>query len=208
MDRDGATTFYHKDGLGSVTGLSDISQNQVGSYAYSAFGSVCSQTGSVNNPYLFTDRRLDIELNLYYYRARYYNPIIGRFTTKDPYPGNIYNPHTLHKYIYVGNNPVNYIDPLGLCKCDPSLCEANKAECIQNAKQEGVECLLDVGKSALPGVAGEIIATGAFGLPGFLIYGATEVAVTTWAGKQCERLVESLKASCETAYENCMSRCK
>ena len=42
---------------------------QINAYTYNAFGSVRSQRGSINNPYLFTDRRLDTELNLYYYRA-------------------------------------------------------------------------------------------------------------------------------------------
>lgn len=57
------------------------------------------------NPYLFTGRRFDIETGLYYYRARYYNPYIGRFLQTDPLGDG---------YQYCGNNPLNYVDPTGL----------------------------------------------------------------------------------------------
>ncbi len=44
-------------------------------------------------------------------RARYYNPVIGRFTQEDTYRGD-----GLNLYAYVGNNPVNFVDPTGHCK--------------------------------------------------------------------------------------------
>jgi RHS repeat-associated protein len=62
-----------------------------------------------------TGREFDKETGLYYYRARYYDPMEGRFITKDPigFIGGI------NLYIYVQNNPVNIIDPLGLQGFDP-----------------------------------------------------------------------------------------
>jgi hypothetical protein len=51
---------------------------------------------------------LDSDLGLYYLRARYYNPMTGRFMSRDP------DQATFHKYLYAGGNPVNRIDPRGL----------------------------------------------------------------------------------------------
>lgn len=66
----------------------------------------------VNNPYYFTGRRLDYETLNYYYRARYYSWRIGRFISADPI--GYYD--SMNLYQYCGNNPVNFIDPLGLAK--------------------------------------------------------------------------------------------
>lgn len=50
---------------------------------------------------------------MYFAQARYYRPDMGRFLTQDTYLGNAWDPKTLHLYAYVGNNPVNFIDPTG-----------------------------------------------------------------------------------------------
>ena len=88
----------------------DKSGQVAGSYAYDVFGSLRFKSGGAGNNYLFTGRPLDDETGLYYYRNRYYNPVIGRFVTKDPIGLN----GGANRYVYVSNNPVNYIDPLGL----------------------------------------------------------------------------------------------
>jgi len=55
-------------------------------------------------------QELDVQNNLYYYRNRYYDPLTGRFLQEDPieFEGGI------NFYTYVGNNPILFIDPLGL----------------------------------------------------------------------------------------------
>ena len=49
-------------------------------------------------------------------RARWYSVRDGRFQSQDPWPGSIYQPSSLHKYLYVGNDPINSVDPSGLIK--------------------------------------------------------------------------------------------
>jgi len=110
--------YYHFDGLGSVIALSDANNDIVERYSYDVFGeatirdannSVVSAS-SVANPYLFTGRRYDDETDLYYYRARYYHPEIGRFMQTDPLGYKV----DINLYRYVGNNTTMLKDPYGL----------------------------------------------------------------------------------------------
>ena len=101
--------YYHFDGLGSVIALSDVNSVIVERYSYDVFGKP-SNTSDVNNPYLFTGRRYDDETGLYYYRARYYDYATGRFMQTDP----VGYTAGLNLYAYCGNNPGNFVDPLGL----------------------------------------------------------------------------------------------
>jgi len=103
-----AVYYYHFDGLGSVTALSDENGNIVERYSYDVFGEP-NRVSSVGNPYMFTGRRYDRETQLYYYRARYYNPFIGRFLQTDP----IAYQDISNFYTYCRNNPINSVDPRG-----------------------------------------------------------------------------------------------
>ena len=107
----GYTYYYHQDGLGSVTELTDFTQIIVNTYRYDPFGKRKTSTSeTVANPFEYTGREYDESANLYYYRARFYDPSIGRFISKDPLEGSF----GTDLYIYTRNNPVNYVDPLGL----------------------------------------------------------------------------------------------
>nr|WP_321402498.1 RHS repeat-associated core domain-containing protein [uncultured Desulfobacter sp.] len=104
-----ARYYYHADALGSVVALSDTSGSLAETYAYSPFGKT-NGSSTLGNPYLFTGRRLDSESGLYYYRARHYDVQEGRFVQPDPigFEGGI------NLYAYASNNPIMYLDPLGL----------------------------------------------------------------------------------------------
>ena len=110
MRRNGANYYYHVNGLGAITALTDSNKAIVQNYIYDSFGQIISQSGSIQNPYTFTGREYDEETGMYYYRARYYDPQTGRFISEDPigFAGGDVN-----LYAYVGNNPVNFIDPDG-----------------------------------------------------------------------------------------------
>jgi RHS repeat-associated protein len=111
MEQATGSSFYHKDGLGSISDLTNTSGSAVKNYRYRSFGEIYSETGTLEQPFTFTGREYDPESGLYYYRARYYDPRAGRFLTKDPigFLGGDVN-----LYRYVGNNPVNFTDPRGM----------------------------------------------------------------------------------------------
>jgi len=110
MERNKKRFYYHYDGLGSVTELTSQKQKTTERYEYDSFGNLYRQGNRTKNTYTFTGREFDKETGLYYYRNRYYDPKIGRFITQDPL-GMIDGPNL---YAYVNNNPVNFVDPLGL----------------------------------------------------------------------------------------------
>jgi RHS repeat-associated protein len=106
-------SFYGYDGSGSVRQLTDSTGTVTDTYSYDAWGNSFGSTGSTPNAYLYRGEQYDSDLTLYYLRARYLNPLSGRFLTKAPDAGTIYIPHSLHQYLYVGANPVNRWDPTG-----------------------------------------------------------------------------------------------
>jgi RHS repeat-associated protein len=110
-NRGGSSYYYHADGLGSITHITDATGSIVQSYVYSAFGEIVAQAGGLANPYTYTSREYDPESGLYYYRARYYDTKIGRFLQTDPIG---FGGGDVNLYVYVQNNPINEIDPLGL----------------------------------------------------------------------------------------------
>jgi RHS repeat-associated protein len=83
------------------------------SYEYDAFGNSFTVSGTTPNNYLYRGEQYDSDLGLYYLRARYYNPLMGRFMSRDPNEGTPFIPASFHKYLYVGGDPVNLIDPRG-----------------------------------------------------------------------------------------------
>jgi RHS repeat-associated protein len=109
MLRSSATSYYHADGLGSITSLSNAAGSVVQTYTFDSFGKQTSSTGSLTNPFQYTARESDPETGLYYYRARYYDASTGRFLTED----RIGFLSGIDFYTYVRNAPTKYRDPSG-----------------------------------------------------------------------------------------------
>jgi RHS repeat-associated protein len=100
------------DRLGSIDTLTDKDGNVVDKRTFDSFGRVLSQMNpSVQFRYGYTGRELDLESGLDYYRARYYDPQVGRFISVDPMG---FGAGDTNLYRYVGNNSTNAIDPSGL----------------------------------------------------------------------------------------------
>jgi RHS repeat-associated protein len=108
--RSGTASYYQQDGLGSVTSLSSSTGAVATTYTYDSFGKLTASTGTLINPFRYTGREFDLETGIYEYRARYFDPSVGRFMSEDPiqFKGGV------NFYTYVKNNPVLRIDPSGL----------------------------------------------------------------------------------------------
>ncbi len=110
-DAESARTYYHyaSDEMGSITHVTDSENEEIlNHYEYDAWGNITACEEKVHNRFKFNGQQYDPISQQYYLRARYYNPVIGRFTQEDSY-----NVDGLNLYVYCRNNPVSYVDPSG-----------------------------------------------------------------------------------------------
>ena len=85
MEKNAQSFYYHADGLGSITEITNQSGTVVQRYAYSSFGKIESQLDpNFVQPYTFTAREFDPETGLHFYRTRTYDSSVGRFVQPDP----------------------------------------------------------------------------------------------------------------------------
>ena len=126
--------YYHYNHIGSTTAITDADGDLVYRIAYGTYGELTGIYDTDGDPvedktavirsenlrFLYNGR-YGVETGadgLYYMRARYYNPQIKRFINRDIIDGSITDSQSLNKYSYVQGNPVNLIDPFGLCAQD------------------------------------------------------------------------------------------
>ncbi len=109
----GAWQYPLADGLGSVRRLTDPQGHLLAQqYSFDPFGVPLSQDGG-GQPFGYAGEQWDANTSLIYLRARWYNPALGRFLTRDPFPGMAALPGTQNPYAYGLNNPANLTDPSG-----------------------------------------------------------------------------------------------
>ena len=104
-------SWYLTDNLGSVGHVVASNGLVINHITYDSFGRVLSQSApELGDRFSFTGREWDEETGLFFYRARYYSPALGRFTSQDPigFLGSDWN-----LYRYAANNPILKVDPSG-----------------------------------------------------------------------------------------------
>ncbi|MGH9873888.1 MAG: RHS repeat-associated core domain-containing protein [Pyrinomonadaceae bacterium] len=108
----GTSSSFVVDHLGTTRGLADSGGNIVSSTGYDSYGNVTS--GSIPSRFTFTGREVDGDAALMYYRARWYDPQLGRFISEDP----IGLDGGINQFAYVSNHPQIATDPFGLYEID------------------------------------------------------------------------------------------
>jgi RHS repeat-associated protein len=99
-------------GKGNVTAVLDSGGQVVAAYRYDEFGNLMASSGTLAQPYTFSTKRYLEGIGQYYYGYRNYSPSCGRWTTRDP----LGEAGGINLYGFVGNDPVNLVDPWGLEK--------------------------------------------------------------------------------------------
>ena len=105
--------YYVTDPHGNVVQLTNESGAVTKTYEYDSFGNEVNPDGEDENPFRYCGEYYDKETEEVYLRARYYQPEMGRFQTRDTYTGEEDRPLSLHLYTYCENDGVNAWDPSG-----------------------------------------------------------------------------------------------
>ncbi|WP_421617413.1 RHS repeat domain-containing protein [Brevibacillus sp. TJ4] len=114
--KDAATNkqgYYSFNSHGDVVSVTDSAGNALNRYEYDSWGNPTLQVEGMSNPFLYSGEMYDKSVGLYYLRARYYDPVVGRFISEDTYKGQVDNPLSLNRYTYTHNNPLRFVDPTG-----------------------------------------------------------------------------------------------
>ena len=206
MQRGGAASFYQRDALGSMRMLTDGAGTPSDLYAFDGYGRTTSATGGTQNPLRFGGERQDAS-GLYQLRARYYDPTLARFLSRDPLAGDVAQPKSRHRYAYANADPVDNVDPTG--REATSLVELSIAQSL-DATLEAAEFFgtavvngcqlkqrLDVagqmimwGTMSASAIASTILATGLPGKVAFSAVGVNPLAAATRGIRSLEVRIE------------------
>jgi RHS repeat-associated protein len=186
VDTNGDAAWYLTDHLGSVREIVDDAGATIDEITYDPFGNITIETAaSYGDRFKFTGREWDPELGLYYYRARMYDPVTGRFTGEDSIG---FAAGDANLYRYVSNVPTNRTDPTGhwVWPWDPNADWGNWAigEALSDIFESaaGKVITVCVASSVMPAITGLAMTANPLGaavggmmgcVSGVLAYGAT-----------------------------------
>jgi RHS repeat-associated protein len=124
-------TYFHNDISGSPVAATDANGNLLWTESYQPYGAkVQNSVSTAAQPIAYTGKVYDDSTGLMYFGARYYDPVLGRFTGMDPQEFTPTNIHSFNRYAYGNNNPYRYVDPDGkasiaivaACASQPEIC--------------------------------------------------------------------------------------
>jgi RHS repeat-associated protein len=188
VKRGAETYFVETDSLGSVVRVTD-GANVAAAYEYNSFGKVTGQTGTTQTPYLFQGREFDQESGLYYYRARYYDPSVGRFLSEDPmaFAGSA------NFYSFVRNNPTNFLDPFGLRPCTDEWLDKLQLLLDLAGLVPGIGEFFDLANAGIYGLRGDALNAG--------LSLASAIPILGWGGTAGKLGGKAIHAAEEVALE-------
>ena len=178
LDDNGALRYLLTDHQGSTITVLNSSGGAVSHQRYYAFGGIRPDLGGTNNQtdFGYTGQRNMSSIGSMDYKARFYDPVLGRFLQPDSMVPGAGNPQTLNRYAYVLNNPINHNDPTGHCVdgLTTLLCAAIAgaligaaiaygSQVIENVSAKGLSVdaftKVDVGKIGVAAAAGAVAGT-------------------------------------------------
>ncbi|QMV42438.1 RHS repeat-associated core domain-containing protein [Cohnella cholangitidis] len=113
IDASNKLSYYLFNGHGDVVQTVSEAGTVENQYDYDIFGNPTLTIEMYAASIRYAGEFYDAETGLYYLRARYYDPYIGRFISEDTYEGKINDPLSLNRYTYANNDPIMYVDPTG-----------------------------------------------------------------------------------------------
>ncbi|MCK4717766.1 MAG: RHS repeat-associated core domain-containing protein, partial [Thermoplasmata archaeon] len=195
----GQSYFLHKDHLGSIGFITDSAESLIETYDYDEYGAY-NGPSNPKSDYLFTGREYEEMAGIYYYRARYYDPEVGRFIQQDP--RGLFSGRSL--YEYSDSNPVNRIDPYG--EATQQTCRAQQEGCVLVANTVQGTCLIGcAGTSFGIGLVVGAVITGPPGWVAGLIGGAVTIGTALACEDACFDIYTANLQTCEDAYDTCMN---
>ena len=164
----GLNYFYHYDGLGSVSAWTNQSGKETQEYTYAPYGRLIDNNGPDNasnstgpqNSLTFSGKLWDAELETYYFGARDYDPSTSTWLTQDVYRGQLMEPMSLHRTMYVNDNPINLVDRYGFSTSILSL-----PLDLEPAKEAGASAQLRSSSSVASTATSSIVVYGTMSSP-------------------------------------------
>jgi RHS repeat-associated protein len=195
---DGAQ-LLHADALGSVVLTTNADGSVQSEVLFDAWGQPYLKRGSSSNKFGFTGHQMDAETGLHYFKARYYDPELGRFISQDPAEGQELRPASFQKYLYAYGNPLVWVDPdgrIGVLKDGADWLSGAGDWLRDRAGQCGSGFICGTAGAAI-GVSRAVVGLGEFGLRGVNVVANTASLAAGTLGLNSQANIDAHAAELE-----------